>query len=308
MMDKHAIAIVTYNRSALLRECLEAVESQTLPFDRIVVVDNASTDDTWQLLEKKRQDPRYVIRREKENIGGSGGFAHGVREAYETGARWVTIIDDDAILTENFLEKLDQAAEADGGRYLCYAGVPLTDGIRLGHRRQVTGGLIKKERPVPMEAYQEERFLCDIASFCGLMVHRDVIEKIGYPQEAFFIWYDDTEYCLRIREETEIVNINGAVIHHKVPPAKPTKSFVSWKDYYGIRNRLWMAKKHYGMATALYIGAKKILRCLAECLRSLFRGNFGEVPKELALYFRAMRDGLSGKLGISERYYPGRMK
>ena len=151
MMDKHAIVIVTYNRSALLRECLEAVESQTLPFDRIVVVDNASTDE----------DPRYVIRREKENIGGSGGFAHGVREAYETGARWVTIIDDDAILTENFLEKLDQAAEADGGRYLCYAGVPLTDGIRLGHRRQVTGGLIKKERPVPMEAYQEERFLCD---------------------------------------------------------------------------------------------------------------------------------------------------
>ena len=307
-MEKHAIVIVTYNRAALLQECLEAAESQSQPYDWIVVVDNASTDGTEQFLNQKRSDSRYVIHREKENIGGSGGFARGVKAAYDTGADWVTIIDDDAILTENFLEEMKKAAEEDRGEYLCYAGVPLTDGIRPGHRRRVVGKWIKKERPVPVSEYEQERFFCDIASFCGLMVHREVIRKIGFPEERFFIWYDDTEYCLRIAKETKIVNINRAVIQHKVPEAQPSKSFVGWKDYYGIRNRIFMAGKHYGKLTALYITAKKILRCLLECTKSAVRGNFGEVSKEFWLYCRGIRDGFAGNLGIHDIYYPGRMK
>lgn len=307
-MEKHAIVIVTYNRASLLRECLEAVEMQRQPYDWIVVVDNASTDGTERLLMEKQANPCYVIRREKENIGGSGGFAHGVKAAYDTGADWVTIIDDDAILTENFLEEMKKAAQKDEGMYHCYAGVPLTDGIRPGHRRRVAGKLIKKELPVPVSEYEQERFFCDIASFCGLMVHRDVIGRIGFPEERFFIWYDDTEYCLRISKETKIVNINRAVIHHKVPAAQPSKSFVGWKDYYGIRNRIYMAGKHYGMATALFIAAKKVLRCLLECIKSAVRGNFGEVSKEIALYCRGIRDGFAGKLGIHDIYYPGRLK
>ena len=307
-MEKHAIVIVTYNRAALLRECLEAVEAQSHPYDWIVVVDNASTDGTGQILEQKEPDPRYVIRREKENIGGSGGFAHGVKAAYETGADWITIIDDDAILTESFLDEMKRAAEQDQGAYLCYAGVPLTDGIRPGHRRRVTGKLVKKERPVPVSEYEQERFLCDIASFCGLMVHRKVIAEIGFPEERFFIWYDDTEYCLRIAKKTKIVNINRAVIYHKVPAAQPSKSFVGWKDYYGIRNRIYMAGKHYGRLTALCIAAKKVIRCLLECARSALRGGFGEASKEFVLYFRAIRDGFAGNLGIHGTYYPGRLK
>lgn len=307
-MEKYAIVIVTYNRASLLKECLEAVEAQGQPYDWIVVVDNASTDGTGQLLEKKRQEPCYVIIREKENIGGSGGFAHGVKAAYDTGADWITIIDDDAMLTGSFLEEMKNAVEKDAGEYFCYAGVPLTDGIRPGHRRRVVGKLIKKERPIPVSEYWQERFLCDIASFCGLMVHRAVISEIGFPEERFFIWYDDTEYCLRISKKTKIVNINSAVIHHKVPASQPSQSFVGWKDYYGIRNRIYMARKHYGMLTALYIAAKKILRCLLECGKSAVRGNFREVSKELALYYRGIRDGFAGKLGIHSTYYPGRVK
>ncbi|MDO5422586.1 MAG: glycosyltransferase family 2 protein [Eubacteriales bacterium] len=303
-MEKHAIVIVTYNRAALLKECLEAVESQTRPYDRIVVIDNASSDGTEALLKTKREKPAYHIYREPKNTGGAGGFARGVREAYATGADWVTIIDDDAILEPDFLETICAAQETCRGQSLCYAGVPLTNGIRPGHRRRVLGKRIKKEKAVPVSEYEQEFFTCDIASFCGLVVHRDVIAKVGFPEGRFFIWYDDTEYCLRIAKETKIINVNRAVIQHKVPPSAPMEGFVSWKDYYGIRNRIYMAKKHYGMETVVYITVKKIFRCLLECGKLLAKKKGKEARKEAALYRDAIRDGIGGKLGVNVRYYP----
>lgn len=65
--------VVTYNRLSLLKECLSALENQTYPIQRIVIVDNCSTDGTSEFLDSLT-DTRYLIIHSKENIGGAGGF------------------------------------------------------------------------------------------------------------------------------------------------------------------------------------------------------------------------------------------
>lgn len=73
--------VVTYNRLALLKECLDALDKQTYPIHKIVIVDNCSTDGTGAFLESLANQSRYMIIRTIENIGGSGGFSLGLKTA-----------------------------------------------------------------------------------------------------------------------------------------------------------------------------------------------------------------------------------
>ena len=309
-MDKHIIAIVTYNRLALLKQCLKAVLSQTRPFDGIVIVDNASTDGTGEYLKQWKRtewgscsDGPCVLVKARQNSGGAGGFSKAVERAMKLDPDWVTLIDDDAILRENYLEMICEGIRSAASGYQAFSGVPMTDGVRPGHRRRVQGLLIKREVPVPEKEYERPYFMCDIASFVGLTVSAEAIRKAGLPDPRFFIWYDDTEYCLRLTRDGKILNCNKAVIDHRVSSGSGNES-VSWKDYYGIRNRLYMALCHYNRLTAYAIAFKKAGNGLAQSLSCLLNGKKQEAFKVFSLYYHAITDGLAGRLGRSGRYAP----
>ena len=84
---KFGVIIVTYNRLSLLRECLLNVFSQTVPFHRILVVDNHSTDGTAQYLDSLEY-PELTVLHLPENIGGAGGFARGLKEIAAGDCDW----------------------------------------------------------------------------------------------------------------------------------------------------------------------------------------------------------------------------
>src|SRR5437588_9567672 len=92
--------VVTYNRSALPSHCLAALRTQTHPIDRIIVVDNASTDDTPDVL----RDCEHV--RLDANAGSAGGFAAGLEAAWRTGCGWIWLMDDDVQPAADALELL----------------------------------------------------------------------------------------------------------------------------------------------------------------------------------------------------------
>ena len=77
---KSVAVIVTHNRIDLLKECLDCVNSQEIPFSRIIVVDNHSSDGTKEYLDKIG-DPRYIVIHSEKNLGGAGGFSLGLQEA-----------------------------------------------------------------------------------------------------------------------------------------------------------------------------------------------------------------------------------
>ncbi|MER3603731.1 MAG: hypothetical protein C4298_08345, partial [Thermus sp.] len=87
MSERVCAVVVTYNRKELLRECLETLRGQTRKVDHILVVDNASTDGTEEVL--RAEFPEVEVLRLPENQGSSGGFHEGMKRAYEEGFDWL---------------------------------------------------------------------------------------------------------------------------------------------------------------------------------------------------------------------------
>ena len=252
----NAVVIVTYNRVELLKECLACVCGQTIPFSRVIVVDNHSTDGTAEFL-AAREDLDVI--REPENLGGAGGFYDGLQRASQGEYDWVLIIDDDAMIAPDYMEKLLDYANAHTGIY-GLAGKVVTEGhIDLSHRRRIINRLLYVESNVASEEYQKESFSCDAATFCGLLLQGQKMREIGLPQKGYFLWYDDIEYCLRLQECGGVTVVPAAVLHHKTVLSKEgmvTKGVlhrIGWRQYYGYRNRYDTAKRHLGSLSAWVI-------------------------------------------------------
>jgi rhamnopyranosyl-N-acetylglucosaminyl-diphospho-decaprenol beta-1,3/1,4-galactofuranosyltransferase len=104
-----AAVVVTFNRKVLLCECLDALLAQNVAVDRIVLINNASSDGTEDYLREKGYLGNELIDyvRMPINGGGAGGFHEGVKRAYEAGFAWLWLMDDD-------VEPLPDALRKDG--------------------------------------------------------------------------------------------------------------------------------------------------------------------------------------------------
>ena len=107
MNQKNRIAavVVTYNRKELLRECIEALLVQSMNQLDILLIDNASTDGTYEYVEDlvMENDTIYYMNT-GSNLGGAGGFHYGLKEAYNRGYDYMWIMDDDTIATPDALK------------------------------------------------------------------------------------------------------------------------------------------------------------------------------------------------------------
>lgn len=294
-----ATVIVTYNRLQLLKECIHAVQAQTYKINKIIVVDNASTDGTYEWLEENRTQDMIIIHQEK-NGGGAAGYYYGLEYAANHKMDWILLIDDDAILERDFLEKIyGEMINRTGSdsNVLAYSGTVKSAGeISCFHRGYNRGRLLYRRFNVPEEKYLDRTFEYDYASFCGLMVSGKVIEVIGLPEKNYFIWFDDTEYSLRLRKISRIVNVSSAVLDHRTEENQRNKR--GWKEYYGIRNKIDMVKKHYGKL-ALFIVVVKEYFCIIRDAGKDLRQGYPGVLKRGRIRVMAVRDGMKGKLGMT---------
>lgn len=312
---KFAVLIVTYNRKQLLAECLDCVMRQTLSFSRICVIDNCSTDGTGAYLDQlasayscEQTAPVLDIHHLEENLGGAGGFSFGLSILAETDCDWVLLIDDDAMIAENYIEELEKAIETTD--YLAYSGSVTTGGrIDLIHRRILKNSLFMTYKAVPEDAYTSQTFAYDISTFCGLLLKTSLVREIGLPRAEYFIWFDDTEYCLRFNRRSRILNVNGAVLNHKTAPPEKAPA-ICWKSFYGFRNAIDIGRT-YSSFPALYLLSIR-LNHLAHILLDTIGLTLGSDPDTRRYRIQVYRDVLKGigkkPDGADPRYLPGSSK
>ncbi|MCG1041762.1 glycosyltransferase [Mycetohabitans sp. B8] len=242
-----AAVVVTHNRPQLLEEALRALFAQTRALQFIVVVDNASSPETAQVLQGFEN---VDVLRLEENVGGAGGFAAGVERALMHGADWMLLLDDDAIakpdLVECLVEALPGVAQQRVGA-LCSSVVEFGH-VALMHRRMFDPKTLR-EPAIPRKCYREARVQVETASFVGFLLNAQAVREVGLPNASFFLAYDDTEYSLRLgRAGWSIWLVPSAVVDHlRSPKGRLRNGPYAIKHYYNLRNQLAVFR-HYGTA------------------------------------------------------------
>ena len=190
-MNQVCAVVVTYNRLEMLKECISALNRQTVPCD-ILAVNNASTDGTRKYLDENDSVSSIHM---KENTGGAGGFNAGMKEAVKRGYKYIWVMDDDTLPFPGALEKLLEADQILQGRYGWLSSVALwKDGRECVMNRQK---LLKAfYRDIHLMRYGLVR--AEQATFVSLFLRSDTVRKHGLPIREFFIWGDDIEYTRRI--------------------------------------------------------------------------------------------------------------
>lgn len=218
--------ITTYNRKELLMECLDAVLRQTYSVQRIVLIDNASTDGTKDSLLQHGyfDNPRISYVEMKTNTGGAGGFCEGLKRAGDDSSDWVWIMDDDTIPNNDCLENLIRAGSiilADNNDISFLASAvfgPNGESMNLPSIDM---------KPAPNGYASWYKYLKDgivainTATFVSILINKKALIRCGLPNPDFFIWGDDTEYTKRLSSfYGQAYFVGGSVAIHKRKSAK----------------------------------------------------------------------------------------
>ncbi len=248
--------VVTHNRLEQLRLTVARLLAEDI--DRLVVVDNASTDETAAFLDGV-SDPRLVRLRLVGNLGGAGGFEAGLRHAVAAfDPDWCVVMDDDARPQPGALARFRAEAGnfAAQGYEAVAAGVYYPDGQicemnrpsrnpfwNLGSFVRTLLGGGRAGFHVSDADYDQTRMVpIDVASFVGLCLSRAAVARVGFPHGGLFLYGDDVIYTLRLSRAGGAIGFapwlrfdhdcttfrqGGGHIHRPM-----------WKVYYNYRNGL----------------------------------------------------------------------
>lgn len=272
--------VLTYNRKELLDTCLEAVMAQTHKCDRIVVIDNASTDGTFEMLSDKWAG-RVEVYSLPRNIGAAGGFNMGMRIAYRTGADSIWVMDDDVIPEPDALERLIAANRILEERQILAPFVISTARTPRGHVTNVPD-VASRRNSLSYQAWPEllEHKMVPVrrATFVSILLPRRTLARHGLPIASMFIWGEDTEFTLRVTvTQPGYVVGDSRCLHVRQMDGNPdirtenNPLRIRWHYHY-IRNSVYTIRKYAPGRTWARHLAHKMRQVLSLCAE----GEFGK--------------------------------
>lgn len=300
---KLAVILVNYNGKQYNGACIESLLKQRGGCEiKIVIVDNASQDDSMQIIQERfGGDSRIETIFLDDNYGFSYANNIGIRRAGEWGADYVLLLNNDTEVRENLLSELLACADR-------HPNSMIAPKIYYSDHRNViwsAGGavspIISKVRHIGLDQEDKGQFdrECRIgfATGCCLLLPREVIKRAGFLDERFFLYYEDTEYSFRLwKLGIEIWYCPQAVVYHKVgASSKGADSPLC--AYYIARNWLLCSRLHLGARYPLFLFYYAVDRTVC-CALWLLRGKRDLVQAA----WRGIVDYRSKHFGKSERY------
>jgi GT2 family glycosyltransferase len=251
-----AVVVVTFNRPEFLSQLLTSLQAQSVAPRWIIVVDNASSDHTPEIVATAaRQADRtpIVSLRQSSNIGGAGGFSVGVSKAMALGADWLWLMDDDVEALPTAVEMLLKWGE----RFKCIHG-----------RRYDANGdpfffqpVFSEWLGVPLPRLgnpfsDNDHITINAGCFEGMFVHRTVVEQVGLPDPRFFITWDDAVYGWLASNITPVVLVKDFTLKRLRHQRQINLGIRHLNDssdlsrFYVMRNRAYVAN-YFAQAGAL---------------------------------------------------------
>jgi rhamnopyranosyl-N-acetylglucosaminyl-diphospho-decaprenol beta-1,3/1,4-galactofuranosyltransferase len=254
--DRVVAVVVAYNRRDLLTDALDALAAQTRPLDAVLVVDNASDDDSAVVAAE--HPVSATVLELSRNTGGAGGFAAGIAHALEAlEADLVWLMDDDTIPTPTALAELLRARDAyQGPVALLGSRVVWHDGrdhpMNTPRQRPgASGTQIARARAagaVPVRS----------SSFVSMLVDGRAVRYHGLPVADYFIWNDDFEFSARLLRHGTGLYVPSSVVEHRTRTFGATDADPGERFFYEVRNKVWMLTRSPSLSPGeriLYLGA-----------------------------------------------------
>lgn len=262
-MSTVAAVVVTYNRASKVRKTLDHILAQTRPPDWVIVINNASTDGTDQVLAEYDSDHRVIVHRLPQNTGGAGGFSAGMARGYELGADFVWLMDDDCYPYPDALEELETGlAKAEETM-----GMPLSYACSLV--KFIDGEICEMNNPGTtwdwgrLMARGQDSVLVTHCSFVSVMFPRRVLTRFGLPLKEYFLWFDDQEYTSRVTKAAPGVQCMRSVVAHDMGVNRGVNfADVSaeniFKFRYGVRNEASYRLHHQGVGAFIKFAVRLV--------------------------------------------------
>jgi len=306
--DPRIVAVVvTFNRRELLARLLADLR-RTPGLAEIVVVDNASTDGTRESLTTEAGSsgdgvPVHLVGLDS-NTGGAGGFHAGMVTALKRGADLLWLMDDDGIPEPGCLATLIEHGRSGHWDFWGPAVLAEQDPTRLCFPIRLPGRASVVHAMSEVEAAARNGVIERIViPFNGVLVTRELVERIGPVREEFFIWGDDVEY--RLRAERAGARIATVVDSHFLHPATDdlgTPMMFGRSTYNHSPSDL----KHYCMARNNVVNLRDYrgrLAVAAFLVKTVWFYSFTRRdPGRLRLSAEAVRAGLKGDFTGHRRF------
>ena len=296
MTARLSIILVNYRRSADTVDCLASLRTSTFKDFHAYVVDNASGDDS--ILRVRHGFPEVTVLENPANIGFGGGNNVGIARAIADNAALILLLNNDTVVNPHTLAGLVAAMDShpeagvvgakihyyDQPNLLWFAGGVLhPDAGSVRHRG------IKEQDTGQFDLLQPSDFITG----CCLLFRREVYDRIGGLDSAYFAYYEDADFCLRARRAGfTILYEPAASLLHKVSSTSAWDSNVYL--YFNLRNRLLFLRKNSSLPRTFLHLPSLLYFYLRQFVRLLFKWRN---PAAARAAWWGLCDGLRGYTG-----------
>jgi len=280
-----SIIVLNYNDKIFVNSCLESVLNSNYSNFEVIFVDNASTDGSSETVRKNfGSDRRIHIVRNSKNLGFASGNNVGLRFAR---GKYIVFLNVDTLVDPQWLEELSKVMEKDSK-----VGVAQSKLLSLSDKRKIdcVGGFIdrfgwshrKGEGEIDIGQY-DKVYEIFYAVGAAMAIRRSVLEKVGAFDSKFFIYFEDTDLCWRVRlSGYRIVCVPKSIVFHAVRGTMRKSPLGSL--FHGCKNNLAMLTKNYELHNVVrYLPLDVVFVLVAV----LFQTARGEVDRGVA-YLKAI--------------------
>ena len=296
------VVVLNWNLKDDTAETVASVYRSTYPNLRILVVDNGSSDGSTEFLREKF--PNLDIVSLDKNVGYAAGNNVGIRRAQAHSADYVLLLNNDTVVDPDCIENLVVAAESEEQLGIVAPVVYYHD-----HPNKVwqCGAKDRIFPPLPVQLtlrdlQRSERTcrdlsLVDYVTGCAMLVKRNAFDDIGLLDEHYFVYYEDSDFCIRARARGHKIGIAcKAKIWHKV--AASTKRAVPSKRYISAKSRITFYRRHNTGFRSVVVALFLIASSVRAISLDLAGGHLDLVRAHLLGLF----DGLTGRISIREDF------
>lgn len=215
---KIGLVTVTYNSGHVLADFLKSVKNQSYSDYRLYVIDNDSKDKTNEVL-KKESDVKLVLN--DENFGVAYANNQGVKWALKDGCDFVLLINNDTVFEKELLSKLVDA-------YHKYKASIVVPKMKYFDSKLIwfAGGFFDSKKAYlnyhrgqgEEDKRQFKDSFVDYAPICCSLMHKSVFEDVGYFDEKYFVYFDDSDFFFRVKKDKthKTIYIENVEFYHKI--------------------------------------------------------------------------------------------